>query len=149
MPAAEDYLELPAGVAIPLSGMTFTASRSSGPGGQNVNKVNSKVTLTVPLALLAAHLPGYAMRRLPLVAGSRLAGDPGDRIVIAASDSRSQLANRRVCVARLREVLIAALHRPPVRRKTKPSAGARQRRIDAKKQRGQIKQRRRKPGSED
>ncbi len=143
---ADGQLELPAGVSLPLSGMTFTASRSGGPGGQNVNKVNTKVTLTVPAALLEQHLPEHALRRLPAAAGARLAGD---RLVIAASDSRSQVANRRACLARLRAILVEALHRPRTRRPTKPSRASVQRRLDQKKQRGQTKRLRQRPERQD
>ncbi len=144
-PDEQRDLLLPGGRSVPRALLTFTASRSGGPGGQNVNKVNSKVTLTVALDDLAEHLPADALRRLPALAGQRLAGD---RLVIAASDSRSQLTNRRACVSRLRDLLVAALHRPRVRRPTKPSAGSIQRRLDAKKRRGQTKRLRRGPRDE-
>ncbi len=140
-PAAShpEDVALPGGRVVPRSVLRFTASRSGGPGGQNVNKVNTKATLTVTADDLAAVLPGDAMRRLPGLAGQRWAGD---RLVIAASDSRSLVSNRRACVARLRELLVAALHRPRVRRATKPSRGAIERRIEEKKRRGAIKRQR-------
>lgn len=128
---------------LPRSALRFTASRSGGPGGQNVNKVNTKATLTVTAEDLSAVLPADAMRRLPGLAGQRWAGD---RVVIAASESRSLVSNRRACIARLRELLIAALHRPCVRRATRPSRGAIERRLENKRRRSAIKRQRRANG---
>lgn len=145
-PDASRDLILPGGRSVPYALLNFSTSRSSGPGGQNVNKVNSKVTLTVSLDDLATCLPEDAMRRLPALAGQRCAAD---RLVISASDSRSQVANRRACMSRLRDLLVLACHRPRVRRATRPSKGAVQRRLDAKKQRGQAKQRRARPTDHD
>lgn len=127
------------GIELPEAALSFTFSRSSGPGGQNVNKVNSRATLTVRLDDLNGVLPPYAQRRLAIVASRYLSQDA---LQISASDSRSQIANRRACMERLREVLIEALRRPKVRKKTKPSARAMQRRLDAKKRRSQVKARR-------
>ena len=131
------------GIDLPEAALSFTFSRSSGPGGQNVNKVNTKATLTVKLDDLNGVLPPYAMRRLQVVA-SRYLTQEG--LQISAGDSRSQIANRRACLARLREVLIEAMRRPKVRKKTKPSARAVQRRLDAKKHRSKIKAMRRSRG---
>ncbi|MEM6259969.1 MAG: alternative ribosome rescue aminoacyl-tRNA hydrolase ArfB [Planctomycetota bacterium] len=127
------------GVDLPDTALSFTFSRSSGPGGQNVNKVNSKATLTVSLDHLREAVPPYAMRRVERLA-SRYLTQEG--LQISASESRSQLTNRRVCLQRLREVLVESMRRPRVRKKTKPSARAVQRRIDAKKHRSRIKARR-------
>lgn len=127
------------GVVLPEAALSFTFSRSSGPGGQNVNKVNSRATLTVPVSALRAALPPYAINRLKIVA-ARYVTQEG--LQISASDSRSQIANRRACLERLREVVVESLRRPKVRKATKPSARARQRRLDAKKHRSKIKSRR-------
>ena len=124
------------GVDLPESELSFTFSRSSGPGGQNVNKVNSRAMLTVSMEALKDAMPPYAVRRLAVVA-SRYLTEQG--LQISASDSRSQIANRKVCLARLREVLIEAMRRPKIRKKTKPSARSVQRRLDAKKHRSKIK----------
>lgn len=131
------------GVDLPEAALSFTFSRSSGPGGQNVNKVNSKATLTVPLDALQGVLPPYAIHRLEIV-GSRYLTQEG--LQISASESRSQLTNRRVCLQRLREVLVEAMRRPKIRKKTKPSARAVQRRLDAKKHRSKLKATRRSRG---
>lgn len=127
------------GVDLPDAALSFTFSRSSGPGGQNVNKVNSRATLTVPVSALRAALPPYAVNRLKIIA-ARYVTQEG--LQISASDNRSQIANRRACMDRLREVIIEAMIRPKPRKKTKPSARARQRRLDAKKHRSKIKSRR-------
>ncbi|MBX2852406.1 MAG: aminoacyl-tRNA hydrolase [Phycisphaeraceae bacterium] len=124
------------GVEIPEAALSFTFSRSSGPGGQNVNKVNSRATLTVPVSALREALPPYAVHRLKVVA-ARYVTQEG--LQISAGDSRSQAANRRACLERLREVIVESLRRPKARKKTKPSARARQRRLDAKKHRSKIK----------
>lgn len=131
------------GVLLPDAALSFTFSRSSGPGGQNVNKVNTRATLTVQLSALAKVLPYGAMRRLEVVAPRYLTGDA---MQISSGESRSQIANRRACLDRLREVLIEAMRKPKIRKATKPSARSNQRRLDAKKQRGQIKASRRKQG---
>jgi ribosome-associated protein len=127
------------GVDLPDAALSFTFSRSSGPGGQNVNKVNSRATLTVPVDALREAMPPYALRRLKTVA-SRYVTQEG--LQISAGDSRSQIANRKACLDRLREVVVEAMRRPKIRKKTKPSARARQRRLDAKKHRSKIKARR-------
>lgn len=133
-------VEIAPGKTLPSSAMQFTFSRSGGPGGQNVNKTSTKATLTVALEDLAQVLPGWAMHRLVDLAGSKVAGD--DRIMITADNSRSQLANRRECVDRLRELVVQALARPKRRRPTRPSKRAKQRRLDEKKRRGQLKRER-------
>ena len=127
------------GIDLPASALSFTFSRSSGPGGQNVNKVNSRATLMVPVSALREALPAYAVNRLKIIA-ARYVTQEG--LQISASDSRSQIANRRACLDRLREVIVESLRRPKLRKKTKPSARAKQRRLDAKKHRGKIKSRR-------
>ena len=133
-----NVLEIAPGVAVPLSVTHFTFSRSGGPGGQNVNKVSSKAMLCVVLADLAGHLDGATLDRLSRLAGSHLTLD--GRIVLTCDESRSQHANKATCLQRLRELIVAARVRPKRRRKTKPSRGAKERRLQSKKQRGEIKQ---------
>ncbi len=142
----EDGLRIGPGVYLPAAAMTFTFSRGGGPGGQNVNKVNTHATLTVPLDAVAAVIPCWAMPRLVSLGNRYVAADP-DRLVIHASESRSQLANRRACELKLRRLLIEAMNRPKPRRATRPTRAARQRRLDAKKHRARLKTDRRRPES--
>ncbi len=88
-----------------------------------------------------------AAQRLRQLAGKRLTG--GDEIHIAADSERSQEQNRQEVIARLRALVRTAAHEPKKRRKTKPSRAAKQRRVNAKRHRGQIKSGRRGDGAED
>ena len=135
-PIAGAALEVAPGVFVEASSLRFQFSRAGGPGGQNVNKLNTKAEVWVPLVALRG-LPADAMERLRRLAGSALTHD--QELHIAAGRYRTQLRNREDALERLRELLIAAKHRPKPRRKTRPSAGSRERRLEAKKQRGQIK----------
>ncbi|GAA4749631.1 alternative ribosome rescue aminoacyl-tRNA hydrolase ArfB [Modestobacter marinus] len=123
-------------LVVPAGSMSWRFSRSSGPGGQGVNTADSRVELAVsPL-----QLPGLTetQRR-------RLVERLGDRLVdgvltIAASEHRQQLRNREAARARMAAVLRGAIAPPPAaRRKTKPTRGSQERRITAKKQRGETK----------
>lgn len=128
------------GVRLPASALRFTFARSGGPGGQHANKTSTRATLSVPADALHAAMPEDAMRRLAEHAGSRWTGE---QLILTAAASRSQHANRRACLAKLRELLVIAMHRPRPRRPTRPSRGAKERRLDTKRQRGQRKSARR------
>lgn len=119
--------------------LLFTAVRSAGPGGQNVNKRSTKVELRVALA--AIHLPADARVRLHRLGKTYLNAD--GELVLTCQTNRSQVRNKEGCVELLQDLVRRALVRPKVRKATKPSRGAVQRRIDAKKQRGALKSRRR------
>jgi ribosome-associated protein len=118
--------------------------RSSGPGGQNVNKVSSAVQLRYNVA--AAQLPPDLKARLTKLAGSRMTAE--GELLIQSSSQRTQAANRQAALARLIELLRKAAIRPRTRRATRPTKASQQRRVEAKKRRGQIKSLRRRSGEE-
>ena len=119
--------------------LTERFSRSSGPGGQGVNTTDSRVELVWDLSRSA--LPAPVLERVRRRLASRLTGD---QLVVVASERRSQLRNREAARERLAGLVAAALAPPPPpRRATRPSRGAVERRIEAKKRRASVKQNRR------
>ena len=132
--------ELAPGVHVAASALRFQFARSGGPGGQNVNKLNTKAELWVPLAALVG-LTDRAAARLRTLAGRRLTGS--DEIHITAETERTQEGNRSAVLERLRQLLLQALHEPKARRKTKPTRGSRKRRLESKRRRSEVKSRRR------
>jgi ribosome-associated protein len=127
---------VPDGLSIPDSELVERFSRSSGPGGQSVNTTDSRVELEWDLAATAA-LDEVRRRRAALALGSRLTDG---RVVVVASEHRSQHRNRVAARERLADLLRTALAPPPPpRRPTKPSRGAQARRLEAKKRRGELK----------
>jgi ribosome-associated protein len=133
-------VEVAPGVTVPPSALRLQYARSSGPGGQNVNKVNTKAELWVTVAALVGLTDG-ARARLLAMAGSRLT--LAGQIHIAADNRRSQEMNRAEAFDRLRELVVQAMVEPKRRIKRKVSKGAKRRRLDAKKRRGEIKSNRR------
>ncbi|GHV73477.1 aminoacyl-tRNA hydrolase [Spirochaetia bacterium] len=124
-------------------------SRSGGPGGQNVNKVNTKVTLRLRLDDLAG-LTEAEMNRLRETLSSRIsAGDSGEaEIVIASSEERSQRTNLERGLSRLEALISIAARLPKLRRPTRPSRASREQRLQAKHIHGRKKQERQRPGPE-
>ncbi|MEX0776402.1 MAG: alternative ribosome rescue aminoacyl-tRNA hydrolase ArfB [Phycisphaeraceae bacterium] len=114
--------------------------RSSGPGGQNVNKLSTAAQLRFDV-VQSPSLSASVKRRLIALAGSRMT--QAGELVIDARRSRSQTANRDDAIARLVELIARAAVPPKPRRKTKPTRGSRLRRLESKKQRGQAKEQRR------
>jgi ribosome-associated protein len=114
--------------------------RASGPGGQNVNKVSTAVRLRFNVRE-SASLPPDVRERLTRLAGKRI-GEDGF-LMLHARRGRTQESNRREAIERLVELIDKASERPTPRRPTKPTAGSKMRRLDAKKRRGAIKEGRR------
>lgn len=134
-------VELPGGASVPGGALSWSFTGSSGPGGQNVNKRATKAVLRVVISDLG--LGAAAAARLGKLAGT-LVTDEGE-LVLTNDESRSQAQNKRACLERLGGLIAEAKKRPKVRKKTKPSKGAVQRRIDEKKKRGETKRRRQGP----
>ena len=124
-------------VAIPDEEFEWKFIRSSGPGGQNVNKVASAVQLRFLLPNNTS-LPVAARNSLRRLAGQKLIDDGS--ILISARSERSQEQNRRDALERLAELIRAAMIEPKIRKKTRPTRASKERRIDSKKRRGTTKQ---------
>ncbi|NEK58337.1 aminoacyl-tRNA hydrolase [Geodermatophilus sabuli] len=143
MPTTDDAsadLPVTGSLVVPASALGWRFSRSSGPGGQGVNTADSRVELSVsPLSL-----PGLTETQRQRLT-QRLAGRLTDGVLtVVASEHRQQLRNRQAARERLAAVLRAALAAPPAaRRRTRPTRGSQERRIQAKKQRGDLKKQRR------
>ena len=114
--------------------------RSSGPGGQNVNKVATAVRLRVRLDAICG-LDEEGLKRLEALAGKRLTVD--GELVIRAESQRTQDANRRAALERLTHLVAQAAVRPKVRRATKPTRASRERRLASKARQSRLKSLRR------
>lgn len=137
-----DDLEITRSLVVPAAELQWRFSRAGGPGGQGVNTTDSRVELRVNLWTLSTLSPAQ-LERMQVQLGHRLV----DGVVsVTASETRSQLRNRRAARARMAALLRAAvLAETRTRRPTKATKGSHRRRLDAKKQRGQTKSLRRKP----
>lgn len=127
-------------VSIPEAELAWRFSRSSGPGGQHVNTTDSQVELRYDLARSEALPPVWKERALERLSGRLVDGV----LVVRASEHRSQWRNREVARARLAALLAEATAPPPrARRRTKPTRGMIERRLENKRRRGELKRARR------
>lgn len=127
---------LPGGLVLDASELVERFSRASGPGGQGVNTTDSRVELVFDPAASTSLTPTQSSRVVEVLGSSLVQG----RIVVVASEYRSQLRNRAAARERLAAILRGALApAPPSRRPTRPTKGSQRRRLDAKKRRGNIK----------
>ena len=125
---------------IPESELNISFARSSGAGGQNVNKTSTKVIIHWPIWKSAVLLP-EEKDRVRMKLANRINNE--DELVIMSEEERSQPQNRALAVARLQALVAQALHVPKKRRPTRPTKASKLRRIEAKKQRSETKSARR------
>jgi ribosome-associated protein len=144
-PSGAPMLRISRDLSIDENDIEIGFVRSSGPGGQNVNKVATSAQLRFDARRIA--LPADAAARLERLAGQRMTKD--GVIVIQAQRFRTQERNRADAIDRLVELLREAMVRPTPRRPTRPTLGSKQRRLEGKKRRGDIKARRGTHGYDD
>lgn len=135
-----DELRIDGRLSIPVREVELRASRSSGPGGQHANVTASRVEAVFDVRASVA---------LDEAQRARLLERAGPIVTAVAQEARGQARNRELALARLAEKIAAALAVPRSRRPTKPSRGARKRRLEQKRRAGERKRARRRPAPED
>lgn len=137
-------VQLPYGVSVPEAEFEVRAVRSGGPGGQSVNTTDSKVELRWDVTTSRALDERQRARVLERLA-SRLTDD--GVLILTGQEHKSQHRNREAVVARFRSIVGEALVPPKTRRRTRPTRGAKERRLEAKRQRSQTKRLRKPPAT--
>jgi ribosome-associated protein len=140
-------LEINDRVSIPLSELSFSASRSGGPGGQHVNTSSTRIELWWDLAA-SPSLDDESRARVSSRLASRLVDD-GRLLRLVSSGSRSQAQNRAEVIERFQTVLAAALREVKPRKRTRPTKASKEQRLQGKRHRGETKRQRRRPPSHD
>ncbi|MGC5617187.1 alternative ribosome rescue aminoacyl-tRNA hydrolase ArfB [Georgenia sp. Z1491] len=131
----------PRGLVVPAAELVEQFSHASGPGGQGVNTADSRVQLSLDLATTTA----LTDTQRPRVLRALAARADGTVLTITAAEHRSQYRNRTAARLRLAAVLRDAVMPPTVRRPTRPTRGSQRRRLQAKRERSEIKRNRRRP----
>lgn len=141
-----DSIDVAPGVRIPPAAQEVRAVRASGPGGQNVNKVSSRIELTIDLAAVEG-LDAAARERLVRLAGSRL--DSEGRLRVTSQESRDRHRNLETAREKARALVARALAVPKRRKRTRPPRAAKERRLAGKRRDAEVKALRRFPGAEE
>src|SRR6059036_602924 len=136
MTAVSDAIQVSDAVRVPAAALSVRAVRASGPGGQNVNKVATKIDLRVDLEAVEG-VPEAARARLHALARHRLDGE--GRLVVTSQATRNQARNLEDARDKVRALVAAALVRPRARTATRPTASSREQRLGAKRARSDVK----------
>lgn len=139
-PFSEAFVDLAPGLRISRSSLRWQFARGGGPGGQNVNKLNTKAEVWLAIDQIQG-LSAAAMVRLRTLAGSRLTQQ--DQIHLSCAIHRSQEQNRQEVIGRLGRLILSAAREPRPRRKTRPTRASKTRRLDTKRRRSKTKSQRR------
>ena len=121
-------------VVVPEAAVETKAVRASGPGGQNVNKLATKIQMRVDLGLVLG-FEGDDLWRVRTFLASRL--DADGRLLVMSQETRDQARNREDCAAKVAELIRAGLFRPKVRRRTRPTRASKERRVEEKRRRSE------------
>lgn len=131
-------LKIKPGLVVPGDFLELSVARSGGPGGQHVNKTNSKVVIRLDLEACGVFSP-YQLGRLQERIPGRYLAQEGRILILTASEERDQGRNREACRTRMAKVIFDALARQKTRRKTKPTKGSNERRLKAKQEKSRRK----------